>query len=73
MDVVLFHSACGLRPAVHAAADRLRATGHQMRVPDPYGDQTVETAEEGRWTEGRREAPERTRAAPRSPRPSLTA
>lgn len=23
--IVLFHSVCGLRPAVHAAADRLRA------------------------------------------------
>jgi dienelactone hydrolase len=29
-NVMLFHSACGLRPAVRAAADRLRAAGHEV-------------------------------------------
>ncbi|MDT9681524.1 dienelactone hydrolase family protein [Streptomyces sp. TRM76323] len=48
MDIMLFHSVCGLRPAVHAAADRLRAAGHQVRVPDLYEGQTASTAEEGR-------------------------
>jgi dienelactone hydrolase len=36
MTVVLFHSVCGLRPAVRAAADRIRATGHEVAVPDLF-------------------------------------
>ncbi|MEU7005993.1 dienelactone hydrolase family protein [Streptomyces sp. NPDC046332] len=47
MDIMLFHSTCGLRPAVEAAAERLRAAGHQVRVPDLFGGQTAETVEEG--------------------------
>ncbi|NEA38955.1 dienelactone hydrolase family protein [Streptomyces sp. SID11385] len=46
MDILLFHSAYGLRPAVHEAADRLRAAGHQVRVPDLYEGQTAGTEEE---------------------------
>ncbi|MEU6081962.1 dienelactone hydrolase family protein [Streptomyces sp. NPDC047108] len=45
--IVLFHSAYGLRPAVHAAADRLRAAGHEVHVPDLYDGRTAETVEEG--------------------------
>ncbi|MFJ8001716.1 dienelactone hydrolase family protein [Streptomyces sp. NPDC096310] len=47
MDIMLFHSVYGLRPAVHAAADRLRAAGHEVRVPDLFEGETVSTAEEG--------------------------
>ncbi|MEV4924197.1 dienelactone hydrolase family protein [Streptomyces roseoverticillatus] len=45
--IVLFHSAYGLRPAVHAAAERLRAAGHEVHVPDLYGGRTAETVEDG--------------------------
>ncbi|MEU0695081.1 dienelactone hydrolase family protein [Streptomyces niveus] len=48
MDVVLFHSVYGLRPAVHAGAERLRAAGHHVHVPDLFEGQTAGTAEEGR-------------------------
>lgn len=34
--VVLFHSVLGLRPAVRATADQLRAAGHEVTVPDLY-------------------------------------
>jgi dienelactone hydrolase len=47
VTIVLFHSAYGLRPAVHAAADRLRATGHEVHVPDLYDGRTARTVEEG--------------------------
>ncbi|GGU20034.1 dienelactone hydrolase [Streptomyces lavendofoliae] len=47
MNIMLFHSAYGPRPAVHAAADRLRAAGHHVHVPDLYGGQTADTIEEG--------------------------
>ena len=33
-SLVLFHSALGLRPAVHSFADALRAAGHTVHVPD---------------------------------------
>ncbi|WP_406287431.1 dienelactone hydrolase family protein [Embleya sp. NBC_00896] len=45
--IVLFHSAYGLRPAVHAAAERLRADGHEVTVPDLYDGRTTESVEEG--------------------------
>ncbi|WP_406305557.1 dienelactone hydrolase family protein [Streptomyces sp. NBC_00885] len=48
MNIMLFHSVYGLRPAVLAAADRLREAGHQVHVPDLYDGQTVDTVEEGR-------------------------
>ncbi|MFE5618402.1 dienelactone hydrolase family protein [Streptomyces sp. NPDC056524] len=47
MDIMLFHSTYGLRPAVESAAERLRSAGHQVRVPDLFGGQTARTAEEG--------------------------
>ncbi|QLE71666.1 dienelactone hydrolase [Streptomyces rectiverticillatus] len=45
--IVLFHSAYGLRPAVHAAAERLRAAGHEVHVPDLYEGRTADTVEDG--------------------------
>ncbi|MFD0473567.1 hypothetical protein ACFQ0B_38880 [Nonomuraea thailandensis] len=45
--VLLLHSMYGLRPAVHQAADRLRAAGHEVHVPDLYGGRVAGTAEEG--------------------------
>ncbi|WP_419994182.1 dienelactone hydrolase family protein [Streptomyces boninensis] len=47
MTVLLFHSAFGLRPAVHAAADLLRSTGHEVIVPDLFDGRTPDTMEEG--------------------------
>ncbi|MFE9770205.1 dienelactone hydrolase family protein [Streptomyces sp. NPDC005931] len=47
MDIMLFHSTYGLRPAVHRAADRLRAAGHEVRVPDLFEGRTFDTVEEG--------------------------
>jgi dienelactone hydrolase len=34
--LVLFHSALGLRPAVTALADQIRAAGHTVHTPDLY-------------------------------------
>ncbi|MEV7423738.1 dienelactone hydrolase family protein [Streptomyces sp. NPDC091212] len=48
MDIMLFHSVYGLRPAVREAADRLRSAGHEVRVPDLFEGQTASSAEEGR-------------------------
>jgi dienelactone hydrolase len=45
--ILLIHSAYGLRPAVHAAAERLRAAGHDVTVPDLYDGRVVDTVEEG--------------------------
>ncbi|GHF31619.1 dienelactone hydrolase [Streptomyces mashuensis] len=45
--IVLFHSAYGLRPAVHAAAGRLREAGHEVHVPDLYEGRTADTVEDG--------------------------
>ncbi|MDX3450420.1 dienelactone hydrolase family protein [Streptomyces sp. ME02-8801-2C] len=47
MNVMLFHSTYGLRPAVRAAADRLRAAGHEVWTPDLFEGRTFETVEEG--------------------------
>ncbi|MEU2481354.1 dienelactone hydrolase family protein [Streptomyces sp. NPDC047726] len=47
MNIMLFHSTYGLRPAVHAAAGRLRAAGHDVRVPDLFEGHTFDTVEEG--------------------------
>ncbi|MEV1008914.1 dienelactone hydrolase family protein [Streptomyces sp. NPDC049881] len=46
-EIILFHSACGPRPAVEEAAGRLRAAGHRVHVPDLYGGRTAATLEEG--------------------------
>lgn len=41
-NIVLFHSAYGLRPAVHAAAERLRSIGHTVATPDLYAGRVVD-------------------------------
>lgn len=46
-DVLLFHSVYGLRPAVLAAADRLRDGGHRVVTPDLYAGAVADTREEG--------------------------
>lgn len=48
MDIMLFHSAYGLRPAVLAAAERLRAAGHRVWTPDLFDGRVLSSAEEGR-------------------------
>jgi dienelactone hydrolase len=45
--VVLFHSVYGLRPAVLAAADRLRAAGHTVVAPDLYAGPVAASIDEG--------------------------
>ncbi|WP_066932710.1 dienelactone hydrolase family protein [Streptomyces sp. NBRC 110611] len=47
MTIALFHSVYGLRPAVHAAADRLRAAGHEVVVPDLFDGRTAASAPDG--------------------------
>ncbi|MFE5858565.1 dienelactone hydrolase family protein [Streptomyces sp. NPDC056500] len=47
MDIMLLHSAYGLRPAVRAAAERLEAAGHRVWTPDLYQGETFDTVEEG--------------------------
>ncbi|GLF94204.1 dienelactone hydrolase family protein [Streptomyces yaizuensis] len=47
MHIMLFHSAYGPRPAVRAAAERLRAAGHEVWTPDLYDGETFDTVEEG--------------------------
>ncbi|MFB6891427.1 dienelactone hydrolase family protein [Kitasatospora sp. NPDC056327] len=46
-QILLLHSAYGLRPAVRAAADRLRAAGHTVHTPDLYDGRTFDDVEEG--------------------------
>lgn len=47
MNIMLFHSTNGLRPAVREAADRLRGAGHEVWTPDLFDGRTFETVEEG--------------------------
>ncbi|MFG2842888.1 dienelactone hydrolase family protein [Kitasatospora sp. NPDC048296] len=47
-QIVLFHSADGLRPVVHAAADRLRAAGHTVHTPDLFEGRTFDDSEASR-------------------------
>ncbi|AZM52744.1 dienelactone hydrolase [Streptomyces sp. WAC 01529] len=48
MNIMLFHSTYGLRPAVRAAADRLRAAGHEVWTPDLFDGRTFDDVEAGR-------------------------
>ncbi|MFI7386907.1 dienelactone hydrolase family protein [Streptomyces sp. NPDC049813] len=47
MNIMLFHSTFGLRPAVEAAAERLRGAGHEVWTPDLFEGHTFDTVEEG--------------------------
>ncbi|MFD8573602.1 dienelactone hydrolase family protein [Streptomyces sp. NPDC057694] len=47
MNIMLFHSTFGLRPAVKDAADRLRAAGHEVWTPDLFDGRTFDTIDEG--------------------------
>jgi dienelactone hydrolase len=46
-EIVLFHSALGLRPGVHWFADRLRAAGHTVHTPDLYDGEVFNSLEGG--------------------------
>jgi dienelactone hydrolase len=46
-DVVLFHSAQGLRRDVTAWANSLRSAGHEVRTPDLFEGATFERLEDG--------------------------
>ena len=46
-EIVLFHSALGLRPGVTAAADRLRGAGHSVHVPDYYDGEVFDDLDDG--------------------------
>lgn len=47
-DVILYHSVYGSIAGVNDAAERMRAAGHRVVVPDLYGGRTAGTVEEGR-------------------------
>jgi dienelactone hydrolase len=46
-NVLLFHSALGLRPAVLKFAERLKAEGHTVATPDLYNGETFDDYEAG--------------------------
>jgi dienelactone hydrolase len=46
-EVVLFHSVLGLRPAVGAFADQLRAAGHTVHTPDLFDGEVFDSLEDG--------------------------
>ena len=46
-EVLLFHHAQGLTPGVHQFADRLRAGGHTVTVPDLFDGATFPTVQSG--------------------------
>jgi dienelactone hydrolase len=45
--MILFHHALGLTAGVEAFADRLRAAGHRVTVPDLYDGATFSTIDDG--------------------------
>jgi dienelactone hydrolase len=48
VNIVLFHSTYGLRPAVTGTADRFRAAGHTVTTPDLYGGTVFGDLDEAR-------------------------
>ncbi|NJP51077.1 dienelactone hydrolase [Streptomyces sp. SBST2-5] len=47
MNIMLFHSSYGLRPAVRRAAEGMRAAGHEVWTRDLFEGRTFDTVEEG--------------------------
>jgi dienelactone hydrolase len=47
-DIVLFHSALGLRPAVHDFAEALQAAGHTVHTPDLFDGETFDDLDSGK-------------------------
>ena len=45
--IVLFHSALGLRPAVHRFADTLREDGHTVHTPDLFDGDVFDRLDDG--------------------------
>jgi dienelactone hydrolase len=46
-ELLLFHHALGLTPGLLAFADRMRAAGHTVHVPDLYEGRTFDSLEQG--------------------------
>ena len=46
-EIVLFHSALGLRPGVRAASDRLRSAGHTVHTSDLFDGRVFDRMDEG--------------------------
>ena len=46
-EMVLFHSVLGLRPGVIAAANRLRAAGHTVHMPDLFDGEVFDDLDDG--------------------------
>jgi dienelactone hydrolase len=46
-DVIVFHHALGVTPGVDAFADRLRAAGHRVLVPDLFGGRRFDSIDAG--------------------------
>lgn len=46
-NLVIFHSALGLRPALLRWADRLRDRGHQVHTPDLFDGEVFDELEQG--------------------------
>jgi dienelactone hydrolase len=46
-DITLFHSVCGLRPAVLDDAERLRAAGHRVQTPDLFDGAVFDEIDSG--------------------------
>ncbi len=64
-QIVLFHSVLGLRPGIVDAADRLRADGHEVLVPDLFDGRTFDDYEPAmaNWQASSDELDRRTREA----------
>ena len=46
-EIVMFHSALGLRPGITAAAERLREAGHVVHTPDFYDEDVFDDLDDG--------------------------